>query len=132
MKVLIKVLLIIWQLPQEIIGGIMYLIMPKTAVQKVQGAIVSYCPWMRGGVTIGSFIFVDETYYKEKYLLYKKRIVKHEWGHTIQSKLLGLLYLFIIGIPSLIHAGVHTGGDYYHFYTEKWANRLSEKYFKEW
>jgi len=131
MSIIKSIILIIWQLPQEIIGGLLYILMPKMAVQKVQGVIVSYCYWMKGGVTIGNFIFIGDIYYKEIYAKYKKRIIKHEFGHTIQSKILGPLYLFIIGIPSIIHAAFHKEGDYYHFYTEKWANNLSDKYFKE-
>ena len=31
----------------------------------------------------------------------------HEFGHTIDSKRLGLAYLFAVGIPSLISAGTN-------------------------
>ena len=48
--------------------------------------------------------------------------LRHELGHTRQSKILGPLYLLVIGLPSLIHAGLHAkvckDKNYYHFYTE--------------
>lgn len=46
---------------------------------------------------------------------------KHEFGHTWQSRLLGPLYLLIIGIPSIISAGSNPGG-HHNFYTERWAD----------
>ena len=56
--------------------------------------------------------------------------IKHEYGHTLQSKILGPLYLFVIGLPSLIWAGCFEDYrkenkiSYYDFYTEKWADKL--------
>ena len=62
-----------------------------------------------------------------------EKTIRHEGiGHPRQSRMLGPLYLLVIGLPSLLHAafnGVlnccdrHPEG-YYHFYTEKWADRL--------
>ena len=58
--------------------------------------------------------------------------VRHEHGHQIQSKILGPLYLLVIGIPSLIWAWLYgpvikyTRNGYYRFYTEKWADKLGE------
>ena len=55
-------------------------------------------------------------------------LVLHECGHVKQSRILGPLYLFVIGIPSIIHAALPCKKcketNYYHFYTEKWANKL--------
>lgn len=46
----------------------------------------------------------------------------HEFGHTWQSRVLGPLYLFIIGIPSIISAGTNTPSGHSSFYTERWAD----------
>jgi RHS repeat-associated protein len=46
---------------------------------------------------------------------------KHEFGHTWQSRLLGPLYLLVIGIPSLISAASDPS-NHSNFYTEKWAD----------
>jgi hypothetical protein len=56
--------------------------------------------------------------------------IKHEYGHAIQSRILGPLYLIIIGIPSIIWAALYGSiiprykNNYYRFYTEKWADKL--------
>ena len=91
-------------------------------------AIVIACI-MRGAVTLGNYVFVG---LNSEY----RKTVKHELGHTIQSKILGPLYLIVIGIPSITYCGLRRlfpslrKKNYYNFYTEKWANNLSEKYIK--
>ena len=45
----------------------------------------------------------------------------HEYGHTWQNRILGPLYIFIIGIPSLISAST-SSGSHSSFYTETWAD----------
>jgi hypothetical protein len=83
--------------------------------------------WKRNvGLSLGLFIFVwpDDT-----------RVCVHEYGHSIQSAVLGPLYLPIIGIPSAIWANLpalqkrrsHQHLSYYRFFPEKWANRLGER-----
>ena len=137
MKLIIKyirnLILFIWQLPQHIVALIYfgYLVMMCKDLgvdSRYKQAIVIPCV-MRGAVTLGNYIFVGlNSEYKET--------VKHELGHTIQSKILGPLYLIVIGIPSITYCGLRRlfpslrKKNYYNFYTEKWANNLSEKYIK--
>lgn len=84
---------------------------------------------IRGAVTLGDYVFVGLT---SEY----RKTVKHELGHTIQSKILGPLYLIVIGIPSITYCGLRRlfpslrKKNYYDFYTEKIANYLSKKYIK--
>ena len=62
-------------------------------------------------------------------------LLVHEYGHTIQSLVLGPLYLVIIGLPSVVWMNVpalsrwraRTGTSYYAFFTERWANALGER-----
>lgn len=113
---------LLWTLPQNIIGFIGYMIFRKGYKYKYNDAFVIEVPNKYGSVSLGNFIFVssatDET------------TIKHEYGHTLQSKKLGWLYLFIIGIPSIIWASCFEGYrkkhniSYYAFYTERWANKL--------
>lgn len=137
MKLIIKyirnLILFIWQLPQHIVALIYfgYLVMMCKDLgvdSRYKQAIVIPCV-MRGAITLGNYVFVGlNSEYKE--------IVKHELGHTIQSKILGPLYLIVIGIPSITYCGLRRvfpslrKKNYYDFYTEKWANNLSEKYIK--
>ena len=133
MKYIRNLILFIWQLPQHIIAFIYfgYLVMMCKDLgidSRYKQAIVIPCI-MRGAITLGDYVFVGlNSEYKET--------VKHELGHTIQSKILGPLYLIIIGIPSITYCGLRRlfpslrKKNYYDFYTEKWANNLSEKYIK--
>ena len=137
MKLIIKyirnLILFIWQLPQHIVALIYfgYLVMMCKDLgvdSRYKQAIVIPCI-MRGAVTLGNYVFVG---LNSEY----RKTVKHELGHTIQSKILGPLYLIVIGIPSITYCGLRRifpslrKKNYYNFYTEKWANNLSEKYIK--
>ena len=133
MKYIMNLILFIWQLPQHIVAFIYfgYLVMMCKDLgvdSRYKQAIVISCI-MRGAITLGDYVFVGlNSEYKET--------VKHELGHTIQSKILGPLYLIIIGIPSITYCGLRRlfpslrKKNYYNFYTEKTANYLSEKYIK--
>lgn len=131
MKVLKEILLYIWQLPQNIAGLFMILILTPFMNKDCGyrgGADIYVSSKMRGGVTLGRYIFLDKFYgIYDKY----KDVWDHEYGHTRQSMILGPLYLFVIGIPSICWAGLygtklfpHTKNGYYRFYTEKWADKL--------
>lgn len=133
MKYIRNLILFIWQLPQHIVALIYfgYLVMMCKDLgvdSRYKQAIVIPCI-MRGAITLGNYIFVG---LNSEY----KKTVKHELGHTIQSKILGPLYLIVIGIPSITYCGLRRlfsllrKKNYYDFYTEKWANNLSEKYIK--
>ena len=133
MKYIRNLILFIWQLPQHIVALIYfgYLVMMCKDLgvdSRYKQATVIPCV-MRGAITLGNYVFVGlNSEYKET--------VKHELGHTIQSKILGPLYLIVIGIPSITYCGLRRifpslrKKNYYDFYTEKWANNLSEKYIK--
>lgn len=60
-------------------------------------------------------------------------ILRHEYGHRIQSKLLGPLYCPIVFLPSYLHFVYWSRfkndnwNDYYDFYCEKWADMLTKK-----
>ena len=132
-KYIRNLILFIWQLPQHIVAliyfGYLVMLCKDLGVDsRYKQAIVIPCV-MRGAITLGNYVFVGlNSEYKET--------VKHELGHTIQSKILGPLYLIIIGIPSITYYGLRRlfpslrKKNYYDFYTEKWANNLSEKYIK--
>ena len=57
-------------------------------------------------------------------------LVRHEYGHVIQSPKLGLLYLSAVGVPSLIGSGLNGKLGHKHNYEwyETWANKLSYEY----
>lgn len=126
-------LLWLWQLPQNLCGIIYRSISKDNRICVIEnddsrsvGAKV-YLQKTKGGVSLGKYIFINQDYTD------KEIVIKHECGHVKQSKILGPLYLLVIGIPSILHAWLnnHIGCcwkngkyNYYHFYTEKWANKL--------
>ena len=128
-----NLILFIWQLPQHLLAilYIGYLVMMCKDLgvdSRYKQAIVIPCV-MRGAVTLGCYVFVG---LNSEY----RKTVKHELGHTIQSKILGPLYLIVIGIPSITYCGLRRifpslrKKNYYDFFSEKSANYLSEKYIK--
>ena len=66
-------------------------------------------------------------------------LLVHEYGHTVQSLILGPAYLLVIGAPSVIWLNLpafskrrhRRSASYYSFYTERSANWLGEKVLKE-
>lgn len=115
----------VWQLPQNICG-LVYKACIKDKITKHFDSEPSHCDiYMKksnGGVALGRYIFIYKGYND---LL---RVVRHEQGHVVQSRILGPLYLLVIGLPSIIWAATHKwlapSKDYYWFYTEAWANKL--------
>lgn len=118
------VLLYIWELPQNIVGLVLLLVLKGERRHYLKGMRFYYLDTFPGGITLGEYIVVGTR---------KESTVRHEFGHVLQSRILGPLYLLVIGLPSLVHAWIngyigccdrHDEG-YYHFYTERWANRLT-------
>lgn len=121
---MIEMIKFLWQLPQTVVALIYFLYLRyKDEILDTctfQGAIVFIKKESYGSVTLGNHIFLSSKA--------TDTTVRHEWGHTRQSLILGPLYLIIIGIPSIIWAATHKSiapnKPYDWFYTEAWANKL--------
>lgn len=117
-----------WELPQNIVGSIVKKVSKAKFCTTYKDANV-YTWKMMAGLSLGKYIF---TPFEEKHMnrMSVQNHIKHEYGHCIQSKTLGWLYLFVIAIPSIIWAGCFnwyrekTGTSYYDFYTESSADKL--------
>lgn len=112
-----EILLYIWQLPQHGLGELLRAIYRGTDTD-YEGAIVRRSLQMPGGISLGKYIIVN------RYA--SRKTIIHEYGHCIQSKYLGWLYLIVVGLPSILHAAFcrckrHS---YYSFFTERWADKL--------
>lgn len=119
-----------WELPQTLLGYILTKIYKDKLyeVKEYNHARVHYYKEFPGGISLGRYILVQDcSWFPE----YQEELVKHEFGHCIQSKYLGWFYLPIVGICSGIHsltyktkmeAGTITG--YYDYWTERWADKL--------
>ncbi len=138
-----------WGFLQSLMGFLYMLRYAKCRHEWYYGAYVTYFDAWGGGISLGMFVFVAENNEKIREIHRKKgnvfdekrqkAILVHEYGHSIQSLILGPLYLFIIGIPSMTWASFkplveyrkRTGVKYTSFYPERWANRLGEWVTKE-
>lgn len=134
MKDFIKVLLYIWQFPQNLLGFILFQVYSAGCMCKeipYGDVCFLYSERMKGGISLGRFIILPwryrGDYCKGSYIDMSHR---HEYGHTRQSLYLGWLYLVVVGLPSLLWAWAHSAFrrlwtvDYYSFWTERWADRL--------
>ena len=108
-KVLYYILNYTWGLLMTIIGWIVYLVIVITKKDsifktdhKLSKGIVLGKNW--GGISLGTNVFVQNIYSKDViYNINKtKELLNHEFGHTCQNALWGVLFLFVIAIPSLI------------------------------
>ncbi|MBQ8780595.1 MAG: hypothetical protein IJZ72_02815 [Oscillospiraceae bacterium] len=117
-----------WGIFQTIAGAIVFLIFIREKHHFYHGCIVT--PWkLSTGVSLGLFIFTDPD----------GKLLEHEYSHTLQSLLLGPLYLPVISLPSLLWAGLpcfvkmrkskHIS--YNSFFTEKWAEHIRSRLFTD-
>ena len=112
------IILFIWQLPQNIVALAMMPFLGKLKLIKVDNYCFAFSgKKMSGGISLGSFVFLSN------YMGMVDRYVAHEYGHVVDSHIWGPLYLFVIGIPSILNAAFNFTDCYYDFYTEKWANK---------
>lgn len=118
---------IIWQFPQWLIG-IIYLYICYNRIYT--GFMYNNASYFVIEGQSGSVTFCKDYIFLSKKAWHNNYTIKHEYGHTIQSKWLGWLYLIVIGLPSIIWAFIHsnfdTGKKYEDFYTEKWASKLGK------
>ena len=109
-----------WGLPQTLIGVITYIICRKCPHDRYRGTVVTY--WnQRGSMGVGMFLFLgcDDP-----------EVRVHEYGHAVQSMILGPLFLPVMGLPSMLWCNLpvfqrlrkEKGVSYYAFYPEKNAN----------
>lgn len=112
------ILLTIWQLPQLLVAWVMWLFLGDKELVAYNNNTKAYkCSKMRGSISLGRYIFMSP--YGAKHYT----TLLHEGGHTVDSMKFGWLYLFVIGIPSLLWAWVcNDPCKYYSFYTERRAN----------
>lgn len=85
----------IWQLPQNLLGLFLLLWYKREKVyHKLNGRTFYFTTEMPSGISIGNYIIMN----RED----KEDGMKHEYGHSIDSRRFGPIYLLVIGIPSLL------------------------------
>lgn len=120
-----------WGILQNIAGLAVFLFYIKEKHFWYHGSIVTKWRLNQGSMGLGMFIFLSKNASGDTII--------HEYGHTVQSVILGPLFLPVIGFPSLLWCGLpmfkryrkKSGLSYYTFYPEKWANYLGDKFIKK-
>ena len=119
-----------YELPQTLLGYILTKIYSKELleVKEYNSARVHIYNRYPGGISLGRYILVQDTSWFPEY---QKRTIKHEYGHCVQSKYLGWLYLPVVGICSGLNALIYKWkikkgwlSSYYDYWTEMWADKL--------
>lgn len=116
-----------WGFPQSLLGLIYRLVYKDCPRTEYHGAVVTHWP-KSGSMGVGMYLFLGTNGDDER----KAQVLVHEFGHSVQSMILGPLFLPIMGIPSFLWANLprcrrlrkEKGVSYYKFYPERNANRL--------
>jgi len=122
---------VIWTLPQTLLGGFIVLVSRAAYMNEKDFARIYVSKWLpyMSGVSLGFYIIFGGDKVGNVRVGFDD--VNHEYGHCLQSLILGPLYILVIGIPSFLWAWFickWTGRDYYWFYTERWADKLGGVY----
>lgn len=92
-----------------------------------EGVPIYVSSWFPGGIALGEQILLNDLWVR--YPVVYHQTSKHEYGHIRQSRMLGPLYLIVVGLPSITFASLTAlrilkSKDYYKRYPENWADRL--------
>lgn len=120
-----------WGIFQNLVGLVIFLVNIDRKHYWYHGAVVTEWRFKSGSMGMGMFIFLSKNATEHTKI--------HEYGHTVQSVILGPLFLPVIGLPSLLWCGLpmmkcyrkRTGVSYYKFYPERWANYIGYKLIKK-
>jgi len=119
-----------WGIIQSIIGLFMFLVFINKPHYRYKGSIITIFSKSFGSVSLGAFIFIGNDVEKER--AKNSKLVNHEYGHSLQSLLLGPFYLILIGLPSIIWLIFFSkrrkkrNQSYYSFFTESWADKWGD------
>lgn len=131
-KILYTLVQCTWGLPQTLVGAVVFLYLIRHHHFCYHGAIATF--WKnKTSASLGMFLFLSENYTSETL----EKVTIHEYGHTIQSLILGPLYLPVIALPSMLWCYIpffrslreQRNISYYSFYTERSADILADRIF---
>lgn len=111
-----KLLLFIWQFPQMILGKLLLLIYGNATLYNTINYTKFYNTYkMLSGISLGDIVILRVPDFDID--------MKHEYGHSIQSHILGPLYLIVIGLPSIL------GNIYDQIFHKNWSYEKSYKWY---
>ena len=114
-----------WGLPQNLAGAAVCLCLRRAPRERYRGVLVTYWPFS-SCLSLGGFVFMSSR---------SRKLLVHEYGHSVRSALFGPLYLPLMALPSVLWFRLppckayrrHRRLSYYRFYTEALANYLGER-----
>lgn len=123
-----------WGILQNIAGLVVFLANIRKKHYFYRNCIVTEWGSPDSSMGLGMFIFLG------KCDITDENVLAHEYGHTVQSMILGPVFLFVIAFPSLFWANSRKMSDYrrrrgvsyYRFYPERWANHIARKRTGKW
>ncbi len=125
------VALAVWELPQNLLG------LGLLALCRVGGRVVSlkrergrlFVEVDQLGVSLGWFVFWCRDLDPMAAAAMWTR--EHEYGHTLQSRMFGPLYLLVVGIPSVSRVAYawwrHRVGRPWHGYYDGWPEKQADQ-----
>ena len=125
-RILFILIQLTWGLPQNLCGAAVFLYYRNCPHFRYRHDLMTY--WDRcDGLSLGMFAFVPQDA--------PPRLMAHEYGHSVQSLLLGPLYLPVIGLPSFLWCNARPFSRiwkegrkrYGDFYPERWADHIADK-----
>lgn len=133
MKFLVRPFIFIWELPQNLLGLLVFGIMKsrRKIVQVKTDAYHYFIETPNTGVSLGWFVFWTPAGNRFTHLNNDCRM--HEAGHARQSLMLGPFYLLIVGIPSISRVLYskwfrkkhgYKWENYFNGFPENWADKL--------
>ena len=126
-----------WGIVQNVSGLLLFIVFLKNKHFVFRTSVVT-CWKFPYSIGCGMFIFLnaEDTEVGSQGANSKMDydLLVHEYGHCLQSIILGPLFFPVIAIPSVIWASVpffqrlrkREGLSYYYLYCEKWANKLGD------
>ena len=102
-----EILLWIWQFPQNLLGLVLLLFYKhEKEYHRLNGRTFYFTTEMPSGISLGNYIIMNRDDREDG--------MRHEYGHSIDSRRFGPLYLLVIGLPSLL------GNIYDRIFHRKW------------
>lgn len=138
MKLLCLVIQCTWGLLQTAAGAAVFLRFRHCPHFRFHSAAVTVYP-LYSSLSLGPFIFLTDKPPRDRSgqipeADIPRRLLVHEYGHSIQSLILGPLYLPVVGLPSALWNHLPScrrkrreNVSYFSFVTERTANFLGEK-----
>jgi hypothetical protein len=125
---------ILWEGPQNALGAANFAVqLLRRNVDRVDRERGRLFVELRGagGVSLGWFVFWSRV--DSRFVRLNPRNKDHEYGHALQSRMLGPFYLPVVGVPSTLRVMYAVAqwvvtrrpwDGYYDGFPESWADRL--------